>query len=423
MTILDIRKAKSFIIKYVQQIEFLEEIEYIKNHNQPNPKSNLLKLKPFIDDQGILRVGGRLTNAKIDDRMKHPCILPHNHLLTNMIIDQAHKMTFHGGARLTLAWLRQEYWILGGNSAVKKRLRKCVMCKRHNPLKRDQLMGDLPPARVNRTRPFYHTGVDFTGFVDVRSAKGRGVTCTKGYIAVFVCMVTKAVHLELVSDLTASAFLAALKRLSARRGSPGHIYSDNGTNFIKANRVLQEEIVNLKSILNDQFYSEIADMSIEWHFNAPSWPSAGGLWEAAVKSLKYHLKRVIGEQKLTYEEFSTLLAQLEGCLNSRPLCPLSEDVEDLDFLTPSHFLASGPTLTIVETEHDLRTRWQLVQKIYQDVWKRWRTEYLTQLNTRSKWQRLQPNLNIGDVVIIHDDNLPPGPRTNRAATFGARWTN
>ncbi|KAG6445988.1 hypothetical protein O3G_MSEX004173, partial [Manduca sexta] len=324
-----------------------------------------------------------------------------------LLIDQAHRSTFHGGARLTLSWLRQQYWIIGGNRAVKKRIRQCVLCARHNPSKIVQLMGDLPEARTNPTRPFYHTGVDYTGFVDIKSSKGRGIKCTKGYVAVFVCMATKAIHLELVSDLSSSSFIAALRRLAARRGSPRHIYSDNGTNFVGANKILEREF-NIASILSKEFYTEISEMQIEWHFNAPSWPSAGGLWEAAVKSLKHHLKRVVGDQKLTYEEFSTILSQLEGCLNSRPLCAITEDPNDIDYLTPSHFLASGPQLTIIKSENDERTRWQLTEKIFQDTWKRWRMEYLTQLSSRSKWRQPQYNVNINDIVIIHDANLPPG---------------
>ncbi|XP_072934945.1 uncharacterized protein [Epargyreus clarus] len=175
-------------------------------------------------------------------------------------------------------------------------------------------------------------------------------------------MATKAVHLELVSDLSSSAFLAALRRMASRRGAPRHIHSDNGTNFVGASRTLQKSFIDIQQLLDPALLQELSDMNVEWHFNAPSWPSAGGLWEAAVKSLKYHLRRVTGEQKLTYEEFSTLLAQLEGCLNSRPLCTLTENPEDLSILTPSHFLSSGPTLHIIETENDEKKRWQLTQK-------------------------------------------------------------
>ncbi|XP_028166029.1 uncharacterized protein LOC114356863 [Ostrinia furnacalis] len=408
LTIGELQKANNLLVKHVQQTEFLEEITNINNKTKLNPKSRLLPLNPYLDTEGVLRVGGRINHANISEEMKHPIILPNNNHLTDIIIDHTHKMTYHGGPRLTLAWLRRKFWIIGSNNAVKKRLRQCITCRRAKFENKDQLMGDLPGARTNQTRPFYHTGVDFTGFVEVKCNKGRGIKCSKGYIAVFVCLATKAVHLELVSDLTSSAFIAALRRMTARRGAPRHMYSDNGTNFVGANNTIQQEYFNLKQTMDDNIYQSLAEMQIEWHFNAPSWPSAGGIWEAAVKSLKYHLRRVLGDQKLTYEEFSTLLTQLEGCLNTRPLCAISEDPDDLDFLTPSHFLSSGPVLTLIETEKDQRTRWQLTQKIYHDIWKRWQSEYLTQLNARSKWHHTQNNIKVNDVVIVQDVHVLPG---------------
>lgn len=169
--------------------------------------------------------------------MKHPIIIPHDSRLTELLIDHAHLQTYHGGVRLTLSSLLQSYWIVGSNRAVKKRLRLCVTCRRHKPTKQQQLMGDLPASRINPSRPFFHTGVDFTGSVDIKFNKGRGAKTTKGYIAVFICMVTKAVHLELVSDMSSNAVLAALKSC----GAPQHIYSDNGTNFVGASRSLKEE--------------------------------------------------------------------------------------------------------------------------------------------------------------------------------------
>lgn len=407
-TVKELNEAKQLIIRTVQNAEFFNDITQLTKQNQLDKKSTIAKLNPFLDKEGLLRVGGRLANANIEEAMKHPIIIPNNHRLTELLIDHAHNQCYHGGARLTLAFLRRNYWIVGGNRATKKRLRLCVTCRRHQPDKKQQLMGDLPEARSNPSRTFFHVGVDYTGSILIKSNKGRGIKTTKGYVAVFVCMATKAVHLELVSDLSTSAFLAALRRMIARRGKPGHIYSDNGTNFVGASRVLDREMEELKHTFNQEFMAEVAEMEINWHFNAPSWPTAGGLWEAAVKSLKYHLKRVIGEQKLTYEELTTILTQIEACLNSRPLCTISEDPEDLNYLTPSHFLSSGPILTIYETERDERTRWQLTQRIFQDIWRRWQTEYLTQLSARSKWQKPTENIKLNDVVIIHDDNLPAG---------------
>lgn len=408
LTLSEIRKAKECIVKQVQSETFQEEIRDLKEGKQVSSKSKISNLNPYLDENQVLRVGGRLMHAHISPEMKNPAILPQNHRLTELVINHAHGLTFHGGARVTLAFTRQKYWILSGNRTTKKYIRKCVTCRRQQPTMNKQIMGHLPEPRVNPSRPFKHTGVDFTGHVLYKASKGRGVKTSKGYVAVFVCMATKAIHLELVSDLSTSAFIAALRRMAARRGMPEHIYCDNGSNFVGASRILQEEYQEIQQIFNEGLQNELTDMEIKFHFNAPSWPSAGGLWESSVKSLKFHLKRTIGEQKLTFEEYSTLLSQIEACLNSRPLCALSEDPEDLNYLTPAHFLTNGPMLTLVETERDLRTRWQLTQKLLQDIWKRWRAEYLSQLTARSKWRGPHNNININDVVIVHNENLPPG---------------
>lgn len=408
LTLQEIKQARNTIIKHVQITEYVTEITNLQQKIPISSKSKLLQLNPFIDSNNILRVGGRLKNAMIDPEMKHPIILPHCNPLTDLIIDHAHKLTFHGGARVTSANIRQKYWIIGGNRAVKKRLRTCVKCRRYIPSNLTPLMGDLPSSRCNSYPPFYHTGVDFTGHVMIKANKGRGIKTTKGYVAVFICMATKLIHLELVSDLTTSSFIAALRRMCARRGTPRHIYSDNGTNFVGTNNILQEQYEELKQIFNQDFMAEVVGMEIEWHFNAPSWPSAGGLWEAAVKSLKRHMRIVINDHKLTYEEFSTVLTQLEAVLNSRPLCPMTEDPEDLDFLSPSSFINIKQDLTFIETETDMRTRWYFTQKIVEDIWKRWRTEYLSQLSIRSKWRTTQENVKLNDIVLIKDTNLPPG---------------
>ncbi|CAG5003707.1 unnamed protein product [Parnassius apollo] len=315
----DLQNAHNAIIKAIQTNHFADDIAQLNKHHKVRITSSILNLNPFLDKHEILRVGGRLENANLSQEQKHPIILPYNDRLTELLIDQAHKRTLHGGARLTLSYLRNRYWIISGLRAVKKRLIRCITCHRFKTINNNQLMGDLPPPRVTPSRPFTHTGVDFTGHVEVKANKGRGIKTMKAYVAVFVCLCTKALHLELVSDLSTVAFLNALKRMCARRGKPRHIYSDNGTNFVGAARALEKQRKEaLQCYINNDVITNMSEWGIEWHFNAPSWPTAGGLYEAAVKSLKHHLKRVLGDQKLTFEEFSTLLAQIEGCLNSRP---------------------------------------------------------------------------------------------------------
>ncbi|XP_075979929.1 uncharacterized protein LOC142979055 [Anticarsia gemmatalis] len=235
------------------------------------------------DENGILRVGGRLKNANISADMKYPIIIPYSSNLTELLIQQAHELTFHGGSRLTLSILRQNYWIIKGNRATKKQLRNCVTCKKQEPSKQQQIMGHLPDFRSNPAPPFYHTGVDFTGFIRVKSNKGRGVKTTKGYISLFVCMVTKAVHIEVVSDLSSLSFISALRRMAARRGTPKHIYSDNGTNFVGANKILQEDQQQLEQLFNDTFHKEIVEMNIhtmalELSFLAKRWRDMGTVY-------------------------------------------------------------------------------------------------------------------------------------------------
>ncbi|XP_075990145.1 uncharacterized protein LOC142985786 [Anticarsia gemmatalis] len=203
--------------------------------------------------------------------------------------------------------------------------------------------------------------------------------------------------------------------MCARRGTPKHVYSDCGTNFIGASKILHKEFTEFKQILSPEFFVEIGRLEVEWHFNAPAWPSAGGLWEAAVKSMKYHLKRVLGEQKLTYEEFYTLLTKIEACMYSRPLLPMTEDPDEFyNCLTPGHFLTGGPILSLPLSDYsdskriDIRNRWQLTENMLRQFWKCWSNEYLTQLQARSKWNKPTTNLKVGDIVLVKDNNLPPG---------------
>ncbi|XP_037928818.1 uncharacterized protein LOC119665064, partial [Teleopsis dalmanni] len=181
----------------------------------------------------------------------------------------------------------------------------------------------------------------------MRVSKGRGQKSYKGYIAVFICMATKAIHLEAVSDLSTDAFLAALRRFFGRRGKSSHLYSDNGTNFVGAAKKIDDEYEKAIRKLSS-LAGTMAAEKITWHFIPPGGPHFGGIWEAAVKSMKHHLRRVIGEVKLTYEEMSTLLIQVEAVLNSRPLCEVRDDTENTDVLTPCHFLVGRPLIDIPE---------------------------------------------------------------------------
>ncbi|KMQ90765.1 hypothetical protein RF55_9437 [Lasius niger] len=220
-----------------------------------------------------------------------------------------------------------------------------------------------------------------------------------------------AVHLEVVSDYTAEAFLAALKRFVSHRGLCRTIWSDCGTNFVDADAQLRA-LFTVSSPERRRIIGQLAADNIQWRFNPPSTPHLGGIWEAAVKSLKHHLWRVLGDATLTFEEMSTLLTQVEACLNSRPLQALSDDPEDLAALTPGHFLVGSvltavPELSLLDHPPNRLTRWQLLQRMRDHFWERWSKEYLHSLTHRPKWLKKETGFDVGRLYLIRQENTPP----------------
>ncbi|XP_070143305.1 uncharacterized protein [Drosophila kikkawai] len=337
--------------------------------------------------------------------------LPSKSKLQKLVIRYSHTLTLHGGAQLTLAHARQRFWILTGRQAVRRVLRKCVRCFRTRPTTSAQLMGDLPLHRVNPpNRPFLATGVDYTGAIELKAARLRGASFYKGYIAVFICLATKAVHLEAVTGLTTEHFLLALDRFTGRRGMVQHLYSDNGTNFIGADNLMKALFGRLQEDYEKLIAPKLAAQRATWHFNPPQSPNFGGLWEANVKSVKHHLKRVIADRRLTYEELSTVLISIEACLNSRPLCPLTADADDLEVLTPAHFLIGDSMLAPPEYRPQSKSfaeQFLIQQSMIRHFWKAWSRDWLAHLQERPKWCHEAEGLQLNDLVIIKDDRFPP----------------
>ncbi|XP_076664979.1 uncharacterized protein LOC143367238 [Andrena cerasifolii] len=407
----EVNAARTHWLLLEQQREFALEIRQLTRGLPLSHRSNLLRLNPYLDDQGLLRVGGRLRHAALPLDAKHQFLLPRNSRLTELLVNDAHERTLHGGTQLTLATLRQHYWIPQGRQRVKAILHRCVTCARWRSSTGQQLMGDLPAVRVTPTRPFLHVGVDYAGPLTLLMARGRGQRTHKGYIALFVCLSTRAVHLELVSDYSTEAFLAALRRFTSRRGFCTVIQSDQGTTFVGAARELQGMLEHLNSG-QDAVHSTLLRQGTEWRFNPPAAPHFGGLWEAAVKSTKYHLRRVIGDQHLTFEEMTTLLHQIEACLNSRPLQQMTDDPGDLATLTPGHFLIgeallSLPDPTIEDVPSSRLSRWHLLQQMRLHFWRRWSSEYLQSLQARNKWLSPHRSPKVGDLCLVKSELTSP----------------
>jgi hypothetical protein len=412
LSVAELESAELILVRSAQAVSFNQEILSLKpgGSGSVSRDSKLVSLNPFLES-GVLRVGGRIGKAShISESAKHPIILPQNHILTKLIIRYFHGANLHAGPSLLLGILMQKYWILRGKDAIRDVIRRCVVCRRNKHVLLEQMMGSLPAARVNPGRPFEKCGVDYAGPFETTVVKGRQRNCFKSYICLFVCFVTRAIHLEAVSELSSDSFLGAFKRFISRRGLCSDIYSDCGTNFVGADKELQQL---LESARHQAKVSDfLSEQGVQWHFNPPGAPHQGGLWEAGVKSVKFHLRRVMGLSKLNFEGFITLLCEIEACVNSRPLCPISNDSSDLEVLTPGHFLIGGPLKSNLEPDlcslkFSRLNKWQQVCCMKQHFWRRWSAEYLTSLQQRFRWQAKRENVKVGDMVLVKDETLPP----------------
>ncbi|XP_033229062.1 uncharacterized protein LOC117180681 [Belonocnema kinseyi] len=406
----------------VQKERFSKEIDILKpilkTSSNETPVSllkkigkPLSKLSPFLDEHGLLRVGGRLKKSDLAYDTKHPLLLSSQHHLTDIIIREIHERTKHAGISLTFYTLRERFWIINGKHQIRGIIHRCVTCIRHSPQDSHAKMADMPDVRVNESPAFCHTGVDFFGPILIKEKKDRNKTFIKTYGCVFVCMVSKAVHIEIAVDLSTEGFLAALSRFIHRRGTPERVFSDNGTNFVGANRELTEIY---KLVDSREFKQTVGNYAlskkIDWEFNPALSPHFGGLWEAAVKSFKHHLKRVLGDKKLTYEQLNTLVIEIEAILNSRPLYTFSADQNDPLAITPAHLLIGRPFTVLPEPNllsvpDNRLSVYNFITKARQDFWKKWHKEYLHELQVRNKWQSSTAELKVGSVVLLLEDNV------------------
>lgn len=412
LTTAEVHKATIVICRLVQMNEFPVEYDILTKSKECNSK--IQSLSPFIDENGLIRVGGRLKNANISSQAKHPILLPKSHVISSLIIDDYHLKYFHAGPQLLQSLVLRKFWIISARSIIRSRIHKCMTCFRHKPKTVYPLMGNLPEPRVNPAPCFQTSGLDYGGPFQVKIHTLRRAQIVKVYLCLFVCFATKAIHIEVVTDLTTDSFVAALSRFVARRGASSDIYLDNATNFVGASNQLNRVVRTLINNRNtkDELNKLSLHHNINFHFIPPSAPHQGGIWESGIKSAKTHLKKVIGEKILTLEEFQTLTISVEAILNSRPLYPISTDPSELDVLTPGHFIIGRPMVSLPENNYEAiplnrLKRWQCVQAMKQQLWRRWQAEYLHTLQQKAKWTKNQPNIEVNDLVIIHDSSSAP----------------
>ena len=400
------------LLKRAQREAYEEELETLTRKKPLKASSSLSPLTPFVGADGLMRLGGRIRRAKLPYDNLHPPILPGRHPLARLIVEAFHNRLKHFGTDFVLSHIRQHFWLTEGREAVKRVQRECLRCRRHRAKPGQQLMGDLPMSRLDAgSPPFTRAAVDYFGPFEVAQARNR---VTKRWGVLFTCHVTRAVYLDLATSLSTDDFLLAFRRFIALYGKPRQMFSDNGTNFVGAERELRQEIVQLKSA--EAVVRFMRQEAIDWQFQPAATPHFGGAHESLVRVTKKALYAALETEKVglrypTEDTLRTILFEVAHLLNSRPLYYASSDPNDSRPLTPNDFLNRPPNPDVPVGDYSKalpKEHYRYAQRALNLFWDMWKGPYLQSLITRKKWQKPQRNFEVGDVVMEHNPQLPRG---------------
>ena len=406
LSVVELELAEKAIIKYVQQQNFGTTI-YLINKGKALPKKcSLRRLDPYLDEEGFLRVGGRLQRSDINFEAKHPLLLPNNCFITTLLIRNCHVKLGHLGRETLAASLRSKYWIIGLNNAIRKVMHNCTICRRLNAQPTYPKMAALPDDRVvGDDPPFTSTGLDFFGPFEVVNGRKR----EKRYGVVFTCLTSRAIHLEMAHSLSTDSFLNALRRFMCRRGQVKLIRSDNGTNIRSGEKELNAAIREWNHI---KIESWMRQHCIDWKFQPPSASHFGGVFEREIRTIRKVLNALLKEQplRLNDEHLNTLLCEVENILNNRPLTEQTSTINDPTPLTPNHLLLNSgvtfPPGVFTKSSNYATRRWKQIQYLADLFWTRWRKSYLPLLQIKQRWHTDSYNYKVGDLVLLTDVLLP-----------------
>jgi hypothetical protein len=393
----EIESARNAIVRLVQKSKYHDEITSLQEGKAISKSSPIFKLEPWIDKEGIVRVSAR--SAKHVKQI----LLPATHHVTKLIAREYHERSMHSGCEYVLSQIRQMYWIPSARQCIKAIQRNCKTCLRYCSKPHSQRMADLVEDQLaSEHSPFENTGVDCFGPFLVK----RGRSTEKRYGCVFTCLTMRAVHLEALNSMEADAFMNALMRFSARRGTPRRIRCDNGTNFRGACNEMQTSIDEFNRKVDQQ----LKQHGIEWKFNTPHASHQGGAWERIIRSIRRVMQTILKDTVLDDERLLTVFCEVEQIINSRPLTPNPDDVTDEEALTPNHLLmmkrgGSAPPGDFKRTDAFTR-RWRHCQYLADRFWSRWTKEYLPLIQHRQKWHQQTRNLKKNDIVILTDQSTP-----------------
>ncbi|XP_063828939.1 uncharacterized protein LOC135078268 [Ostrinia nubilalis] len=395
--------AEELWVRAVQQEAFGAELEALKKTEAVSNDSRLRSLALAFDPcEPVIKLKSRITAAEnITEEQKHPIVLDGNHQYTKLYVAWTHQKLHHGGVETVLNEIRQRFWVIRARPIVRSVIKSCQQCRIRRAVAAVPPTGDHPTGRLaHHQRPFTYTGLDYFGPLSVTVGRQH----QKRYVALFTCLTTRAVHLEVAASLSTDSAVLALRRMMARRGQPSEIWSDNGTNLRGADVELQRAALQASR-------QEAANHLIRWRYIPPSAPFMGGAWERLVRSVKDALSTVLRERHPHEETLATLLCEAEYTVNSRPLTHVSVDPDDAEALTPNHFLLGGSGRiqqpgTFTEADVASRHHWRRAQRLADEFWDRWVREYLPELQHRREPHGSGAPLNIGDLVLIADSNLP-----------------
>ncbi|XP_048048490.1 uncharacterized protein LOC125269604 isoform X1 [Megalobrama amblycephala] len=406
-TVFERQKAELHIIKCLQSCVFKDELMRLKRGLSVSSHSELYPLDSFLDEDGVLKVGGRLRHSNYSESLKHPAIIPQNHSVTKMIIAHCHEKIKHQGKGFTINEVRSHgYWIPGISKSVASYIRRCVACRKLRRPTEIQKMADLPSERVNPSPPFMYTGMDCFGPFLVK----RGRSVCKRYGLLLTCLCSRAVHIEMLTDMTTDSFINALRCFIAIRGTVQQIRSDQGTNFMGAKNEFKKA---LEEIDTERVAAFLSEKQCDFVMNAPHASHVGGVWERQIRTVRSVLNSILSSHpaKLDDSSLRTFLYEAMAIVNSRPLTvDCLTDPKSLRPITPNHLLTLKSTAALPppgKFEEDVyaRKRWRQVQYLAEQFWSRWRQEYLANLTARQKWLVPKRNIQIGDIVIVKDDDL------------------
>lgn len=404
ITVKDLKCAEKMVIKHVQSQKYEQEVKRLKAGSVIHKSSSIRSLLPMMNEDEILCVGGRLRNMKNQDVCKHPCILPHDHPVTKLIVREYHEKA-HQGTEWTLSLLRKKFWITRSRGVIKQVKQRCVICKKLYDRPKNQQMADLPGERLKVVNPFEYVGIDCFGPFYVKQGRAE----VKRYGCIFTCLNIRAVHIEKLNSLETDSFINGFRRFITRRGTPVKVWSDNGTNFVGGS----PEIMKCLQKLDEERIKKLGlQKEVEWNFNPPHASHMGGIWERQIRTIRKILSSLLVKHsdKLTDEVLETLFCEVEAMINSRPLTKLSEDVADMSTLSPNQLLLlneePGNFPGSFQKNDMYKQRWRFIQYLSNQFWKRWLKEYIPELQRRSKWYLKQENVKVGDVVLLQEENTP-----------------